>query len=80
MGQPAGGGDTPAHWSVTFATADADPTTASKAIELGGQVIIPPFDAPGPHLHTRLRMTVIGDPQGATFSASKFVPEKDLSG
>jgi predicted enzyme related to lactoylglutathione lyase len=64
--------DTPAHWSVTFAVADAD-ATAAKATELGGQVIVPPFDAPW------VRMTVIGDPQGATFIASKFMPEnKDL--
>jgi uncharacterized protein len=64
--------DTPAHWSVTFAVDDAD-ATAAKATELGGKVIVPPFDAPW------VRMTVIGDPQGATFIASKFVPEnKDL--
>ena len=64
--------DTPAHWSVTFAVADAD-ATAAKATELGGKVIVPPFDAPW------VRMTVLGDPQGGTFIASKFVPEnKDL--
>jgi predicted enzyme related to lactoylglutathione lyase len=64
--------DTPAHWSVTFAVDDAD-ATAAKATELGGEVILPPFDAPW------VRMTVLGDPQGATFIASKFVPEnKDL--
>jgi uncharacterized protein len=64
--------DTPAHWSVTFAVDDAD-ATAAKAAELGGKVIAPPFDAPW------VRMTVIGDPQGATFIASKFAPEnKDL--
>jgi predicted enzyme related to lactoylglutathione lyase len=64
--------DTPAHWSVTFAVDDAD-ATAAKATELGGKVIVPPFDAPW------VRMTVIGDPQGATFIASKFVPDnKDL--
>jgi uncharacterized protein len=51
---------------------DAD-ATAAKATELGGKVIVAPFDAPW------VRMTVIGDPQGATFIASKFVPEnKDL--
>jgi hypothetical protein len=66
--------DTPAHWSVTFAVDDAD-ATAAKAKELGGQVILAPFDAPW------VRMTVISDPQGATFIASKFVPEnKELSG
>jgi uncharacterized protein len=60
--------DAPAHWSVTFAVADAD-ATAAEATKLGGKVIVAPFDAPW------VRMTVIGDPQGATFIASKFVPE-----
>jgi uncharacterized protein len=60
--------DTPAHWSVTFAVDDAD-ATAARATELGGKVIVPPFDAPW------VRTTVISDPQGATFIASKFVPE-----
>jgi predicted enzyme related to lactoylglutathione lyase len=65
--------DTPAHWSVTFAVDDAD-EIASKATELGGKVLAPPFDAPW------VRMTVIADPQGATFVASKFVAEnKDLA-
>jgi hypothetical protein len=64
--------DTPAHWSVTFAVDDAD-ATAAKATELGGTVIVPPLDAPW------VRMTIIKDPQGATFIASRFVPEnKDL--
>src|SRR3954467_9474066 len=35
--------DTPAHWSVTFATEDTD-ATAEKAVELGGRLIVPPFD------------------------------------
>ena len=36
-------------------------------------MVVPPFDAPW------VRMTVLTDPQGATFIASKFVPEnKDL--
>ena len=66
--------DLPAHWSVTFAVADAD-AAAARATELGGTVIVPPFDAPW------VRMTVIGDPQGATFIASTFTPEnKDLGG
>jgi uncharacterized protein len=64
--------ETPAHWSVTFAAEDAD-TTASRAKELGGEVVAGPFDAPWS------RMTVIRDPQGATFIASQFVPEnRDL--
>jgi predicted enzyme related to lactoylglutathione lyase len=64
--------DTPPNWSVTFAVDDAD-GTAAKAAELGGRVLMPPFDAPW------VRMTVLADPAGATFIASKFVPEnKDL--
>ncbi|MBV8989088.1 MAG: VOC family protein [Solirubrobacterales bacterium] len=60
--------DVGARWSLTFAVDDAD-ATAEKAAQLGGQVTVPPFDAPW------VRMTVITDPQGATFTASKFVPE-----
>ena len=37
--------DTPAHWDVTFGVADAD-ATAERAAELGGTVLVPPFDAP----------------------------------
>jgi uncharacterized protein len=60
--------DTRAHWSVTFAVADAD-ATAERAAELGGTVVIPPYDAPW------VRATVIADPQGATLIASQFVPQ-----
>jgi predicted enzyme related to lactoylglutathione lyase len=66
--------DTPAHWSVTFATADAD-ATAERAGELGGTVVVPPFDAPWSTPTYTIRITVIADPQGATFTASKFVPK-----
>jgi predicted enzyme related to lactoylglutathione lyase len=62
----------PDHWGVTFAVDDAD-AVAARAAELGGRVIAPPVDAPW------VRMTIVSDPQGATFTASKFVPEnKDL--
>jgi uncharacterized protein len=71
--------DTPAHWSVTFATDDAD-ATAAKATELGGKVLVPPFDAPWSTATYTIRITVISDPQGATFSASKFVPENKALG
>jgi uncharacterized protein len=67
--------DTPAHWSVTFAVDDAD-ATAAKATELGGKVIVPPFDAAWSTSTYTIRITVIGDPQGATFSASKFLPAR----
>ena len=66
--------DTPAHWGVTFGVDDAD-AIAARAAELGGRVLVPPFDAPW------VRMTIISDPQGATFTASRFAPEnKDLTG
>ena len=44
--------DTPAHWGLTFGVDDAD-ATAKRAEELGGPVLVPPFDAPW------VRMTVI---------------------
>jgi hypothetical protein len=66
--------DVPPHWDVTFSVDDAD-AIAAKATELGGKVIMPPMDVPW------ARMTVIADPQGATFNATKFVPEnKELAG
>jgi uncharacterized protein len=62
----------PPNWSVTFMVDDAD-AIAAKATELGGKVVTAPFDAPW------VRATVLADPQGATFTASKFVPEnKDV--
>ena len=60
--------DAAAQWGVTFGVDDAD-AIAARATELGGRVLVSPFDAPW------VRMTVIADPQGATFTASKFVPE-----
>ncbi|TCO45692.1 hypothetical protein EV646_108315 [Kribbella antiqua] len=63
------------HWSVTFATADAD-ATAATATELGGTVIVPPFDAPWSTETYTIRIAVIADPQGATFTASQFVPKQ----
>jgi uncharacterized protein len=61
------GDDASPHWSVTFAVDDAD-ATAERATELGGKVLVPPLDAPW------VRLTVLSDPQGAAFTASKFVP------
>jgi uncharacterized protein len=67
--------DTPPHWSVTFAVDDAD-ATAARATELGGEVIVPPLDAPWSRPgYYRVRLTTVMDPQGATFMASRFVPE-----
>jgi predicted enzyme related to lactoylglutathione lyase len=66
-GQPPD--DTPPHWSITFAVDDAD-ATADRAARLGGEVLVSPTDAPW------VRMTVIRDPQGATFTASQFTPPR----
>jgi uncharacterized protein len=55
------------HWSITFAVDDAD-VIANRAAELGGEVLMGPTDAPW------VRMAVLGDPQGAAFTASKFTP------
>ena len=63
-GQPEG---TPPNWGVTFAVDDAD-AKAARATELGGKVLVEPFDAPP------VRMAVISDPQGAVFSVSKYTP------
>ena len=60
--------DVAPHWGVTFAVDDAD-AIAARAVELGGSVVVPVMDAPW------VRMTVIADPAGATFTASKFVAE-----
>ena len=65
--------DAPAHWGVTFGVDDAD-AIAARAQELGARVLVAPVDAPW------VRMTVIADPQGATFTASQFVAEnKDVA-
>jgi predicted enzyme related to lactoylglutathione lyase len=59
---------------MTFAVEDAN-AAAAKATALGGTVLVPPFDAPW------VRMTILTDPQGATFTASRFTPEnEDLRG
>lgn len=51
----------PNHWQVYFAVADAD-RAAEKTAELGGSVMVPPFDTPFG------RMAVLADAQGAVFS------------
>jgi uncharacterized protein len=51
----------PNHWHVYFAVADAD-ATAAKIQELGGSVMVAPFDTPIG------KMAVVTDPQGAVFS------------
>ncbi len=59
--------DAPPRWDITFAVDDAD-AVAATAAELGGTVVVPPTDAPW------VRMAVLSDPQGATFTATKYMP------
>ncbi len=54
-------------WHVTFTVADAD-AAATRARELGGEVLVEPFDIPWQ------RIAVLRDPDGATFTAGQFKP------
>ena len=60
----------PNHWHVYFAVEDAD-ATAAKATELGGSVMVAPFDTPVG------RIAILTDPQGAVFSVLKPAPEPE---
>jgi uncharacterized protein len=70
--QPMGGDqfppELPPHWSITFAVDDAD-ASAAKVTELGGKVLVPPFDA-GP-----TRVAAVSDPAGAAFTVSRYYPD-----
>lgn len=55
------------HWSVTFAVEDTD-DAAERAEKLDGRIVIAPYDA-GP-----ARIAVLEDPQGATFTVSRYQP------
>jgi uncharacterized protein len=62
MDMPPGTPDeVPAYWMVIFGSADTD-ATAAKAKEVGGQVIVEPFDIEGVG-----RFAVLADPQGVPF-------------
>ena len=60
-------GEGPSRWSVDFWVGDAD-AAAAEAAELGGTVVMPPFDTPVG------KTAVLQDPHGATFSVSKVGP------
>jgi predicted enzyme related to lactoylglutathione lyase len=51
----------PPHWGLYIATDDAD-KTAARVTELGGTLLVPPFD-----VMTFGRMAVVQDPTGAVF-------------
>jgi predicted enzyme related to lactoylglutathione lyase len=63
---PDANGETPPHWSVDFWVANVEAAT-DKVNELGGKVVVPPFDVP----NTGLRQAVVTDPQGATLSLTQ---------
>jgi uncharacterized protein len=67
--QPPASEDAPARWAVTFSVADVD-AAASRARKLGGAVVVEPFDVPF------VRMAVLRDPDGATFTVSTFRPNQ----
>ncbi len=52
----------PPHWMIYVAVASAD-DAASRAVQLGGRVLAPPFD-----VYDVGRMAVLQDPTGAAFS------------
>jgi uncharacterized protein len=56
--------DVAPHWSANFWVPDAD-AVAAKAAELGGRVVVPPYDAPG------FRATVVADPRGAALTVGQ---------
>jgi uncharacterized protein len=57
----------PAHWSIYFGAADVD-VAAARVAELGGSVLVEPFDIPVG------RMAVVADPQGAGFNLFQMAP------
>jgi uncharacterized protein len=59
--------DLPSHWMAYFAVDDCD-EVAERAIALGGDVAVEPYDMPGMG-----RAAVLGDPHGAVFTV--LVPE-----
>jgi uncharacterized protein len=59
--------DGPSYWGVDFWVGDAD-SLAARAPELGGGVVVAPFDA-GP-----MRQAVLADPAGAAFSVTTAPP------
>jgi predicted enzyme related to lactoylglutathione lyase len=60
------GPSVPPHWNVNLLVDDSD-EAASRAVELGGTILIAPTDTPG------FRSAVLMDPQGAAFSISHVV-------
>ncbi|CAN5132875.1 VOC family protein [soil metagenome] len=60
--------DAAPHWSVNFWVPDAN-AVAAKAAELGGRLVVCPYDALG------FRATVVADPQGAALTVGQPITE-----
>ena len=56
------------HWGIYITVDDVD-STARKAEELGGKVLMPPTDIPNVG-----RFAALMDPQGVTFSIITYLP------
>lgn len=69
MNMPPGAGGMPSMWGIYISVDDID-ATARSAVELGGQVLVPPQDIPEVG-----RFCVIQDPQGALISAITYKSE-----
>jgi predicted enzyme related to lactoylglutathione lyase len=63
-------GSIPPHWQPYIAVEDPD-RTAARAAELGGTALMEPMDVPDVG-----RITVLSDPQGATFGIIKPQPAR----
>ena len=65
-----GNGDAPKpHWSVDFWVGDLN-ATARTAAELGGSVVVSPYDLP------TFRQAVLSDPEGSSFSATQLMLDR----
>ncbi len=67
-GLPPNAGPMPPNWGC-YVTVDAVDKTAELCVELGGKVLMGPFDIP-----TGGRMAVLQDPQGAVINVITYVP------
>jgi uncharacterized protein len=59
--------DVESHWSITFAVDDTD-AVADRAEKLGAELLQPLYDIGD------ARVAVVRDPQGATFTVSRYDP------
>lgn len=62
-------GSQPPHWNVYFNVVDCD-AALTKAVELGGSVLVPAYELEGVG-----RMGFVRDPQGGTFAVLQNPPE-----